>query len=150
MLMNITNVTLPVTTQIPTCIFENCRGRIAEYVSIGWPFNTDELLDCINCPFLQNTRYDLTYSPNWLTIWLKENFVIKTSIGQDSQKNLRVGSLDFCMMQCFFDITCVAFSRQKNIGDDDKNGECWLTKNITVNQTSDDPEWYTVVFNATL
>jgi hypothetical protein len=45
------------------------------------------------------------------------------------------------------DTTCVGFSRQKIIGDNDKNGECWLKTNITVNQIPKDPEWHTVVLN---
>jgi hypothetical protein len=98
---------------------------------------------------MQNTVFGLSYSPNWLTIWVKENFFIKNSIGQDCEKNLRAGSLDFCMIQCVLDATCMGFSRQKNIEDDDKKGECWLKTNITVNQTPDDPEWHTIFVNAT-
>ncbi len=147
MLMNITGITLTPITQIPNCNFKDCRTRIAEYVSRNWVFHSDEFVECKNCPDMVHTADGISFSSDWLMMWLQENFFIKKSIGQDCEENPIKGTMQFCMLGCFIDTTCAGFSRQKNIEDDDKNGECWLKTNITVNQIPDDPEWHTVVFN---
>jgi hypothetical protein len=147
MLMNITDITLPMMTQIPTCNVTGCRANIADYASKGWRFETEKFHQCNHCPHMAYIEPPLSISPDWLKMWSVENFFIKNSMGQDRVKNPMMGDMTICILECFFDITCVAFSRQKTIGNDDKNGECWLKTNITVNQIPDDPEWHTIVFN---
>ncbi len=147
MLMNITGITLPLITLNPNCNLKDCRARISRYFSLNWAFYTSEFPECNQCPEMSYQSMVINYSPDWFPMWLVENFFIKNSIGQDCQKNPIKGNKVDCMIECFIDTTCVAFSRQKIVGDTDKTGECWLKKNITVNQTPNDPEWHTIIFN---
>jgi hypothetical protein len=147
MLMNITDITLPMMTQIPTCNVTGCRGQIAEYFSLEWAFYTEDFEICDQCPQMSLQGGYINYSPDWFPMWSVEDFFIENSNGQDCENNPIKGDMLDCMVRCFSNTTCVAFSRKKTIDDDDRTGECWLKTNITVNQIPDDPEWHTVVFN---
>jgi hypothetical protein len=148
MLMNTTGITLPLITQIPNCNLKDCRATISYFFSENWAFHTNDFEECQNCPAMAHSEIGIGLSLGWKNMWLEYNFLIKNSIGQDCEKNPIKGEKFNCMLECFIDTTCVAFSRQKSVGDDDITGECWLKTNITVNQTPNDPEWHTIILNA--
>jgi hypothetical protein len=146
--MNNTGITLPLITQIPNCTLKDCRTKIADYFSANQSFYPFQLAECKNCPAMTYLGGTIGPSTEWKKMLLEYNFFIKNSIGQDCEKNPIKGNKLDCMVQCFIDTTCVAFSRQKMMEDTNKTGECWLKTNITVNQTPNDPEWHTIILNA--
>jgi hypothetical protein len=78
MLMNITDITLPMMTQIPTCNVTGCRANIADYASKGWRFETEKFHQCNHCPHMAYIEPPLSISPDWLKMWSVENFFIKS------------------------------------------------------------------------
>jgi hypothetical protein len=148
MLMNTTGITLPLITQIPNCNLKDCRATVSYYFSEQRPFFTYQFEECQNCPAMGYIEDgNKGFSPEWTEMWLEYNFFIKNSIGQDCEKNPIKGHMLDCMFECFIDATCVAFSREKIMGDDGRTGECWLKKNITVNQIPNGPDWHTIILN---
>ncbi len=145
--MNTTGITLPLITQIPNCNFTSCRARISYYFSVNLPFYTHQIEECKKCPAMTYLGGTTGPSTEWKKMWLEYNFFIKNSIGQDCEKNPIKGNKVDCMLECFIDTTCVAFSRQKIVGDNNRTGECWLKTDITVNQIPNDPKWHTIILN---
>jgi hypothetical protein len=74
MLMDITVITLPLTTQIPTCNPTGCRAVIAPLFSSGQKFKTEEFPHCNKCPHMYYNGTSLEYSDDWFRMWFKENF----------------------------------------------------------------------------
>ncbi|CAF1204641.1 unnamed protein product [Adineta steineri] len=126
-----------------SCNIIKCRAIIAYYYLEEEEFDTAEFSDCEHCPSMS----DRGMSDDWLNIWYEDDFFIVSFIGQDCEGNPVIGNKYHCIQECFRDITCAGFTRNKNITDNDQSGKCWLKNNITTNQIFNNSEWHTFVIN---
>ncbi|CAF1260840.1 unnamed protein product [Adineta steineri] len=138
-----TSIILSMPKLAQSCNIIKCRAIIAYYYLEEEEFDTAEFNDCEHCPSMS----DRGMSDDWLNIWYEDDFFIANFIGQDCEGNPVIGNKYHCIQECFRDITCAGFTKNKNITDHDQSGECWLKNNITTNQIFNNSEWHTFVIN---
>ncbi len=132
-------------TQNNSCNITACRSLIDYYILHNCTYNTTYIDRCIGCSYASSPNFP----SDWFNRWNIQNFVIYSSAGQDCQGNPKTGNLRACQIFCLQDETCVGFSREKSVLDNDSTGQCYLKNNIQLNQTPNDSTWHTIVFNTT-
>jgi hypothetical protein len=97
----------------------SCRSIIAYYILQNLAYNTTDFGQYIGYSYVswQNFLED------WLNLWHIENFIIWSNYVQVCQGNPKYGNLITCQIFCLQDETCVGFSREKNVLDNDSTGE---------------------------